>query len=136
MAKLESENNSIILECVKQDEDEMEFIVKVKSHSIVTNYSLIVGKNDFKTFIAQLMQINDTHCGAAELRERFEEKKIYIETDGIARVTDGVGVIRLIISGCHCDYKNKGNDCRFRFVADDTTLVPFLWGLSEFNCEP
>jgi hypothetical protein len=79
------------------------------------------------------MQINDTLCGEAELRQKFEEKKIYIESDGLARVVDGVGVGRIIISGCHYDYKNKGNDCRFRFVADHTTLVPFLWGLHEIN---
>jgi hypothetical protein len=134
MAKLESEeNNSIIIDCVKQDEEQMELTVKVKSHSIVTNYSMLVERDDFKTFVTQIQYVYDSPKGAAELRQRFEEKKICFESDGLACDVDGVGEGRIIVSGGHSDNKNKGNECKFRFVADHTALMAFLWELSGMN---
>jgi hypothetical protein len=129
MAKLESENNYIIVECVKQDDTELDFVVKVKSYDIETTFPLTADKDDFKTFLELLELNNENMVGRAELKQRFEDKRITFELDGLLRVVDGVGEGRVIVAGCHSAFRHKGNDYQFKFIADQTALISFLWEL-------
>jgi|WetSurMetagenome_2_1015567.scaffolds.fasta_scaffold00348_2 hypothetical protein len=137
MAKLESENNSLIVECVKKDASEMEFIIKVKSYGTEASFPLVATRENFEKFLTQIQLINEAQAVMlvrAELTQLFEDKRIAFEGDGWLSVVDGVGVGRVIVSGHNSAYKNKGNDYRFQFIAGHTALVEFLWELSEFNC--
>jgi hypothetical protein len=55
MAKLESEDNSLTVECVKKDASEMEFIIKVKSYGIEASFPLVATVENFEKFLGKGM---------------------------------------------------------------------------------
>jgi hypothetical protein len=139
MAKLESENNSLIFECVKKDASEMEFIIKVKSYDMEASFPLVATVENFETFLTQLQLINEKQAMIlvrAELIQLFEDKRISFEGDGwLSYDSDkDVGIGRVIVSGYNSAFKNKGNDYRFQFIAGHTALVKFIWELSAMRC--
>ena len=71
--------------------------------------------------------------GMSELKQRFEDKRISFEVDGLISVTDNIGVGRVVVAGNNCAYRNKGNDCRFKFITDQKALVSFMWELQTLN---
>jgi hypothetical protein len=139
MAKLESEDNSLIIECVKKDASEMEFIIKVKSYGTEASFPLVASVENFEQFLSQIQLINEKQAMVlvrAELTQLFEDKRITLEGDGwLSYDSDkDVGTGRVIVSGNNSAFKNKGNDYRFQFIAGHTALVEFLWELSEMRC--
>jgi hypothetical protein len=135
MAKLESEGNSLTVECLKKDASEMEFIIKVKSYGMEASFPLVATKENFEKYLAQIQNINETQAGMAELIQLFEDKRIAFEGDGWLsyEFDKAVGIGRVIVSGYNSAFKNKGNDYKFRFIAAHTALVEFLWELYEMN---
>lgn len=134
MAKLESENNSLIVECVKKDASQLDLIVKVRSYGMEASFPLVATMENFEKFLTHIQMINETQAGMAELIQLFEDKRIAFEGDGWLSVVDDVGVGRVIVSGYNSAYKNKGNDYRFQFIAGHTALVAFLWELNAMTC--
>jgi hypothetical protein len=138
MAKLESENNSLIVECVKKDASEMEFIIKVKSYGMEASFPLVATVENFETFLTQIQLINEKKAMIlvrTELIQLFEDKGISFEGDGWLSydAVKDVGIGRVIVSGHNSAFKNKGNDYRFQFIVGHTVLVEFLWELSEMR---
>ncbi len=119
--------------CVRQDETELELIVKVKAYDTEMTFPLTADKDDFRTFLETLQQANENMVGMSELKQRFEDKRISFEVDGLISVTDNIGVGRVIVAGNNCAYRHKGNDCHFKFIADQKALVTFMWGLQTLN---
>jgi hypothetical protein len=139
MAKVESENNSLIVECVKKDASEMEFIIKVKSYGIEASFPLVATVENFEKFLTQLKLIHEKQAVIlvqAELIQLFENIGITFEGDGWLSYDHdkGVGTGRVIVAGYNSAFKNKGNDYRFRFIAGHTALVKFIWELCEMRC--
>jgi hypothetical protein len=139
MAKLESEDNSLTVECVKKDASEMEFIIKVKSYGIEASFPLVATVENFEKFLTQIQLINEKQAVIlirAELIQLFEDKRITLAGDGwLSYDADkDIGTGRVIVSGYNSAFKNKGNDYRFQFIAGHTALVEFIWGLSEMRC--
>jgi hypothetical protein len=138
MAKLESEGNSLTVECLKKDASEMEFIIKVKSYGTEASFPLVATRENFEAFLAQLQLINEKQAMIlvrAKLIQLFEDKGISFEGDGwLSYDSDkDVGTGRVIVSGYNSAFKNKGNDYKFRFIVGHTALVEFLWELYEMN---
>jgi len=136
MAKLESEDNSLIVECVKKDASELELLVKVKSYGMEASFPLVATMENFEKFLVQIQNINETQSGTAELIQLFEDKKIAFAGDGWLsyKFDERVGIGRVIVSGYNSAFKNKGNDYKFQFIAPHTALVGFMWELSEMRC--
>jgi hypothetical protein len=139
MAKVESENNSLIFECVKKDASEMEFIIKVKSYGMEASFPLVATVENFETFLTQIQLINEKQAMIlvrAELIHVFGDKKITFEGDGWLSydAVKDVGIGRVIVSGYNSAFTNEGNDYRFQFIIGHTVLVEFLWELSEMRC--
>jgi hypothetical protein len=139
MAKVESEDNSLIIECVKKDASEMEFLIKVKSYGTEASFPLVATVENFEKFLTQLSVINDKQAMIlvqAELIQLFENKGITFEGDGWLSYDHdkAAGTGRVIVAGYNSAFQNKGNDYRFRFIAGHTALVKFIWELHEMRC--
>jgi|GEM_PF-4714336 len=139
MAKLEAENNSLTVECVKKDASQMEFIIKVKSYGMEASFPLVATMDNFEEFLARIQLINEKQAMIlvrAELLHVFGDKRITFEGDGWLSydAVKDAGIGRVIVSGNNSAFTNEGNDYKFQFIVGHTALVEFLWELSEMRC--